>query len=82
MSEFGMTPHERERNGDSCISVLRLPAVIGRTGLRRSTIYSKMKEGTFPKAIKLGLRSVGWIAEEIEEWIQSRIDASRAGESE
>lgn len=32
---------------------LRLPEVIRRTGLPRSTIYRKMSEGKFPKPVKL-----------------------------
>ena len=62
-------------------TVWRLPEVIAHTGLSRSTIYSMIAAGDFPTSINLGLRSVGWIAEEIEQWIQSRIDASRSGDS-
>ncbi len=61
----------------ACKSILRLPEVMARTGLSRSTIYHKMSLDEFPQSINLGLRSVGWIAEEIEEWIQDRIDDSR-----
>ena len=57
--------------------ILRLPDVKARTGLSRSTIYAKVKEGSFPKYISLGIRSVGWLESEIEAWIKSRIDASR-----
>ena len=53
---------------------------MARTGLPRSTIYSKMSLDEFPQTINLGLRSVGWIADEIEEWIQNRIDTSRLDE--
>ena len=81
MTENRTTPHAQGR-GDECISVLRLPGVISRTGLKRSAVYSGIKEGTFPKQISLGVRSVGWIADEVDQWIQSRIDASRSGDSE
>ena len=63
-------------------TIWRLPQVTAHTGLSRSTIYSMIATGDFPTSINLGIRSVGWIAEEIEKWIQSRIDASRSGESE
>ena len=59
-------------------TIWRLPEVMARTGLSRSTIYQKMSLDEFPQSINLGLRSVGWIAEEVEEWIQERIDDSRA----
>jgi prophage regulatory protein len=62
--------------------IWRLPQVIAHTGLSRSTIYHKIENDEFPHSIHLGVRSVGWIADEVDQWIQSRIDASRSGESE
>jgi len=58
--------------------ILRLPEVKTNTGLSRSTIYFRMAEGTFPKQIALGRRTVGWLENEIEEWLQRQIQASRA----
>ncbi len=63
-------------------TIWRLPEVMARIGLSRSTIYHKMSLDEFPQSINLGLRSVGWIAEEIEEWIQDRIDDSRPDDPE
>ncbi len=56
---------------------LKLPEVRSRTGKSRSAIYQGVKDGTFPKPIKLGPRAVGWIESEIEAHNQSCIDASR-----
>jgi prophage regulatory protein len=58
-------------------TILRLPAVKQSTGLSRSTIYLRVAEGTFPRPVSLGGRSVGWVESEIQEWLQRRIDASR-----
>lgn len=58
-------------------SILRLRDVIARTGLPRSTIYLRMSQGAFPTAISLGYRTVGWLADEIDQWIESRIAQSR-----
>ena len=57
--------------------ILRLPEVMARTGLSRSTIYLRISQGTFPKPVNLGTRAVGWIEEEIQEWLQQQIEASR-----
>jgi prophage regulatory protein len=57
--------------------VLRRRAVQAITGLSRRTIYAKMGAGTFPSPIRLGARSVGWLVEEIEAWIEARIAESR-----
>ena len=58
-------------------NILRLPAVKVRTGLSRSTIYAKVKQGTFPAPVQLGLRAVGWVDFEISNWIDSRITLAR-----
>ena len=54
--------------------ILRLPEVMVITGLSRSSIYAFMKDDLFPKPINLGARAVGWLADDIEEWIQNRIN--------
>lgn len=58
-------------------AILRLPVVKNRTGLARSTIYLRMSEGTFPKQVSLGGRSVGWVESEVESWLSQRIEESR-----
>jgi prophage regulatory protein len=59
-------------------TILRLPDVKRSTGLSRSTIYLRISQGTFPKPVSLGGRTVGWVESEIQEWLQRRIDASRS----
>jgi len=54
-------------------SILRLPAVIARTGLSRSTIYEHIQRGFFPKQIPLGPRAVGWLDSDISCWIESQV---------
>jgi len=58
--------------------ILRLPAVKSKTGLSRSTIYARVSQGTFPPSLRLGPNTVGWLADEVERWIQSQIEASRS----
>ncbi len=53
--------------------IQRLPAVIQRIGLSRSTIYLDMERGVFPPSIQLGLRSVGWLTLEVDTIIEARI---------
>ena len=57
--------------------ILRLPVVLDRTGLSRSTVYLRVTEGRFPRPVSLGARAVGWIETEVEEWIARQIEASR-----
>ena len=60
--------------------VVRLPEVRTLTGLSRSTIYSQISQGKFPKPILLGSRAVGWIEQEVEDWLEQRINFSRPAE--
>ena len=57
--------------------IYRLPDVMKRTGLKRSSLYSAMQKDEFPKQISIGVRSVGWISQEVDKWLEERIDASR-----
>ncbi len=63
-------------------SFSRLPVVMGRTGLGRSTVYKKIADGEFPKQVRLGPRAVGWLDEEVDAWIQARVDDSRFHDQE
>jgi prophage regulatory protein len=62
-------------------TILRLPEVKKSTGLSRSTIYLRIAQGTFPKPITLGAHAVGWLQNEIEQWLQRRIEESRSESS-
>lgn len=53
--------------------LLRLPAVIERTGLSRSSIYRAIAVGTFPKSVPLGEHAIGFLAADIDRWIAARI---------
>jgi prophage regulatory protein len=59
-------------------TLLRMRQVRLRTGLSRSTIYLKMKNGEFPTQVSLGPRAVGWLEAEIERWIASRVEFTGA----
>ncbi len=64
------------------ITVLRLPIVMARTGLSRSTIYAKVANSTFPEPINLGARAVGWISDEVEAWLVARVEATRGSDQD
>lgn len=51
--------------------LIRLPEVMSRVGLRRSAIYQRMSEGTFPRSRSLGAKCAVWVEVEVEEWIDS-----------
>jgi len=62
-------------------NLLRLPEVTKRTGLSRSFVYAEIKDGRFPKPVKITKRTSAWIESEIDEWIERRI-AERGSDDE
>lgn len=56
---------------------LKLPEVMRRTGLAKSTIYKRAAEGTFPKPVKTGLRASAFIESEVQLWMDQRVAESR-----
>lgn len=47
------------------------------TGLTDKWFYKLIKDGEFPKPIKLG-RSSRWLQSEVENWLRDRVKASRS----
>jgi prophage regulatory protein len=54
--------------------LLRRKQVEEKTGQARSSLYDAMKQGKFPKPINLGMRSVAWLEDEIDAWIDERVN--------
>ncbi len=52
--------------------MLRAPEVMARTGLSRSTIWRRVRAGTFPAPVELGVNSIEWPASAIAEWLENR----------
>ena len=71
---------------------IRLPEVLSRTGYGRTTIYRKMEDGSFPRSVKLGgppkdpnafdSRAIAWIEDEVEQWMESRIEERGLGSAD
>lgn len=58
-------------NVQAGLAILRRKTVQEVTGLSRSTIYERIKKKTFPPAIQLGPRMVGWRAGDIDAFLTS-----------
>ncbi|MBW1214340.1 AlpA family transcriptional regulator [Pantoea allii] len=57
--------------------LIRLSAVINKTGYSKSWIYKLIRIKQFPQPIKIGSRAVAFIEGEIDEWIEVLISKSR-----
>jgi prophage regulatory protein len=62
-------------------TLLRMPAVVLRTGLTVTDVYARMKAGTFPASVPIGVRTVGWVDTEVDAWVEQRI-ANRNAQSQ
>lgn len=58
-------------------SFIRLSEVQRRTGYCKAWIYKLIKQGKFPKSVKIGIRSIAFVESEVDEWISQRIAESR-----
>ncbi|EEM8097722.1 hypothetical protein CMV52_05185 [Klebsiella pneumoniae] len=60
------------------ITIIRLPGVLKRIGIGRSTVYDWMNpkspryDPTFPRPIQLGQKAVGWRESDLNHWLSSR----------
>ena len=52
------------------VSLLTIDAVCERVGLRRSAVYKRVQEGTFPAPVRLSQRCARWRSDAIAEWIE------------
>ncbi|MFZ1851144.1 MAG: AlpA family phage regulatory protein [Nitrosomonas sp.] len=55
--------------------LLPLPEVESRSGFKSSFIYQLIKEGKFPKPVKIGTAS-RWRESEVRQWIHAKIKGS------
>jgi prophage regulatory protein len=63
--------------------LLRLPEVTAMVGLGKTMIYRKMREGSFPAALKPGGVSTRWKESEVNRWLEkvseNRIEGAQHG---
>lgn len=55
----------------------RLPQLKARLSVSGSSIWAWVKQGKFPKPVKLAANTTAWTAADVDAWAQSRITASR-----
>ena len=57
------------------IRMLRLTQVRAMTGLGKTKIYELQAQGDFPMRIRLTGHSVAWIEEEVQAWLDRRVES-------
>ncbi|QMV61548.1 AlpA family transcriptional regulator [Pseudomonas berkeleyensis] len=61
--------------------LIRLKEVMQVTGLARSTVYKYIAEEAFPKPVSLGERCVGWVEDEVQDWVVAKIQERNLAKS-
>lgn len=64
-------------SAETASRILRLNAVLDRTGLSRSTLYRKVERGTFPAQVRISERCIGWRESEVDQWLRNPMFYSR-----
>jgi len=64
---------------DEKTRLMRLPEVMHKVGLGRTSIYERIRMGSFPRPLQLGGNSVAWINKDIDAWIAEKIINSSKG---
>ena len=49
--------------------IIRIKSVLAVTGLSRSTLYRKVKKGTFPPKFKISTQCSGWYESAVKTWM-------------
>ncbi len=49
--------------------ILRIKTVMLRTGLSRSTLYRKIRDGSFPRQLRISINGAGWRESSIARWM-------------
>jgi len=64
-------PAQPLESANNPAALLRFSTVQALTGLSRSTIYTRIREKTFPAPIKLGTRCTRFRAGDVTAWLES-----------
>lgn len=59
--------------------ILKIKQVVEVVCISRSSLYTMVKRGDFPKPLKLGMRSSGWLKTEVDAWISERASLRDGG---
>lgn len=70
MTETTSNTDTAKREGVS--PLVRQPVVLKAIGIGKSTLWRWIREGRFPKPVRLGANCVAWRADDVNQWINSR----------
>ncbi|KPQ16750.1 MAG: prophage regulatory protein [Rhodobacteraceae bacterium HLUCCO18] len=60
-------------------TLLTIEEVAERTRLSKPTIYKLIRQGDFPRQLRLCANKVAWLEREVSAWVAARAEARAAG---
>jgi len=60
-------------------TLLTIEEVAVRTRLSKPTIYKLIRQGDFPRQLRLCANKVAWLEREVGDWVAARAEARTAG---
>lgn len=55
------------------VRLIKIRSVEDITGFKKSSIYKRIQQGTFPRPVKIG-RASRWASDEVDAWVNSLCD--------
>jgi prophage regulatory protein len=62
---------QSKQSSSDVARLLTMREVVALVGLHRDTVYTRIREGTFPRPKKPGARASRWLSTEVSQWIES-----------
>lgn len=62
------------------VTLLRKPQVLARTGIPKSSWDRGVRQGRYPKPVKIGVRAIAWTSTSIDELISGLVEKSLEAE--
>lgn len=56
-------------------SFIRLPEVMAKVQLGKTTIYDMIKRGEFPRQVRISRKKALWDLNQVEAWMKEKVDA-------
>lgn len=62
---------ERMEFADTPDALLKIDITAGLTGLSKATVYRRVRDGSFPKPVRLSARCTRWRAGDVMAWLRA-----------
>ena len=65
----------KQTNTTQPVTLIRIRDVVSMTGISKSQVYRLANMGAFPKPTRLTAQSVAWVKQEVQAWIDDKVQA-------